>query len=458
MKRFLTIFVSIIAFTACSFDDKTGLWKDATKITLENGNSRSIENNNSNIRYENIFIREKTFYEEKETSNLYNFEIDTPVRLSNWHEQYAVSTNNISNFSYSGNKTLLFKSRKLNKFSFNKNNLKKNIVFYENNLISHDSKGTIFIYSLNQNKKIFEYNFYKKNFKNFDKEIYFIVNENVLYAADNLGYLYALNLDDSSIIWAKNYGIPFRSNLKFAKNQIFLANQDNVIYSINPNTGIKNWQFATSLTFLKSDFKNNFALDSINDLLFFLNASGELYSINYLTQKINWILNFKKRSLVGDTELFLGQPIVIKNNNLVISTDKSVLSYDTLTAEKKWDLTAEPIIKPIITLSHTYVLLKNNLLVCLDNLTGNVVWSKNIFKNTEEKKIKKKFESIIDFKIVNGEINIYSKNGYLLSFKQNDGSLNYLNRISKNGINSEIFFLNDDMFFLDSDNRVLLFN
>ena len=72
--------------------------------------------------------------------------------------------------------------------------------------------------------------------------------------------------------------------------------------------------------------------------------------------------------------------------------------------------------------------------------------------------VSKKFESIIDFKIVNGEINIYSKNGYLLSFKQNDGSLNYLNRISKNGINSEIFFLNDDMFFLDSDNRVLLFN
>ena len=59
--------------------------------------------------------------------------------------------------------------------------------------------------------------------KKFNKEINLIVNENFLYAADNLGYLYAINLNDNSIVWAKNYGIPFRSNLKFANNQIFLS-------------------------------------------------------------------------------------------------------------------------------------------------------------------------------------------------------------------------------------------
>ncbi|MDC6482017.1 PQQ-binding-like beta-propeller repeat protein, partial [Pelagibacteraceae bacterium] len=265
-------------------------------------------------------------------------------------------------------------------------------------------------------------------------------------------------LDDNSILWAKNYGIPFRSNLKFANNQIFMANQDNVIYSINATTGKKNWQFATSITFLKSDFMNNFALDLVNSNLFFLNTSGELYSINYQEQKINWVLNFKNPSLAGDTDIFLSHPLIIKNNNLIVTTEKAVLNYNTVNSLRNWKFSAEPIFKPIITLNNTYVVLNNNLLVCLDNINGKIIWSKNIFNSIKKKKIIKKFGSIADFKIVNSKINIYSKNGYLLSFDPINGSLNSLSRVHKNGINSKIIFLNDNMFFIDAKNKLLKFN
>ena len=457
MKRLLLIFVSII-FVSCSFDNKTGIWKDASNTPIDNQVTRSIERGKSNSRYEDIFIKNQTYNKEKKPLNILNVEIDEPFKGINWPEIYAVPTNNVSNFSYSGNKKLLSKTSKLSKFPSSRDGASRDIIFYKNNLISYDHKGTIFIYSLDLNKKIFEYNFYKKKFKKFDKEIHLIVNEDILYAADNLGYLYALNLNNKSIVWAKNYGIPFRSNLKFAKNQIFLANQDNVIYSINSNSGNKDWQFATNLTFLKNDFQNNFALDILRSNLLFLNTNGELYSINYLSQKINWVLNFKKSSKPGDTELFLSHPIVIKNDSIFISTEKKVTSYDLLKASRKWNLSAIPIIKPIITSNYTYAILKNNLLICIDNVNGNVVWSKNIFGNRLDNKIKKKFDSIIDFKMVNNIINIYSRSGYLLSFNPNDGNLKYQNRISKNGINSKIFFLNNNMFFLDSDNRLLKFN
>ena len=456
MKRLFLVFVTIV-FASCSFDNKTGIWKDASNTSLESQTTKSITENKSGTRYEDIFIKNQTFNEEKEINNSSNIELTVPVKITNWLEQYAIPTNNISNFSYNDNKVLLLKSRKLSKLSSNKDFSNKKIIFYKNNLISHDHKGTIFIYSLNSNRKIFEYNFYKKNFKNFNKVINLIINENVLYAADNLGYIYALNLDDNSIIWAKNYGIPFRSNLKFVNNQIFLANQDNVIYSVNSNTGEKNWQFATSLTFLKSSFENNFALDLINNNLFFLNTSGELYSINYLTQNINWIINFKNSSLVGDTELFLSHPIVIKNNNLIITTEKAILSYNALTSLRNWNLSAEPIFKPIITSNYTYIVLKNDLLICIENTNGNVVWSRNIFSNLEYK-IKKKFKLIVDFKIVNNEINIYYKNGNLLSFNYGDGKLNQMSRISKKGISSEIVFLDDNMLFIDKNNKLLKFN
>ena len=457
MKRLLLVFVAV-GFISCSFDNKTGIWKDASNTPVDNQTSKSITDNKLSTRYEDIFTKNKTFSEEKDIANLSNIEISNPVKISNWSEQYAISSNNISNFSYSNNKILLSKSRKLSKHASSINSLNRKIVFYKNNLISYDHKGTIFIYSLNLNKKIFEYNFYKKNFKNFNKVINLIINENVLYAADNLGYIYALNLDDNSIIWAKNYGIPFRSNLKFVNNQIFLANQDNVIYSVNSNTGEKNWQFATSLTFLKSNFENNFALDVINNNLFFLNTSGELYSVNYLTQNINWVINFKNSSLTGDSNIFFSQPIVVKDNNLIVITERAVLSYDTLTGKRNWSFSSKPIFKPIITLNYTYIVLKNNLLICLNNTDGTVIWSKNIYKNIVNKKILSNFKSIIDFKIVNSEINVYYKSGFFLSFNPRSGNLNSENRISKNGINSEIFFLNNNMLFVDNDNKLLKFN
>ena len=457
MKRLLLIFLAVIV-TSCSFDNKTGIWKDASKISKNNQSSKTISDNNLETRYENVFLKKKTFNEEKKPTNISEIRIDTPLKVENWPEQYAIPTNNISNFSYNGNKILLSKSPKLNNFSSNIDQSNRNIIFYKNNLISYDHKGTIFIYSLSLKKKIFKFNFYKKKFKKIEKKIYLILNKNILYVADNLGYLYALNLDDKSIIWAKNYGISFRSNLKFENNQIFLANQDNVVYSIDSKTGDENWQFATSLTFLKSDFENNIALDLINKNLFFFNTNGELYSINFQTQKINWVLNFKNSSLAGDTELFLSQPIVIKNNNLIITTEKAVLSFNSITSLRNWDLSAEPVVKPIITTNYTYIVLKNYFLICIDNTSGDVVWSKNILTNIENKKVKNFFKTIIDFKIANNEINIFSNKGYLLSFNPSTGALNYLSRISKNGISSKVFFLKNNMFFVDKKNKLLKFN
>ena len=449
----LTLFFCVLILTSCSLDNKTGLWKDASDISINNKVVNTIKKNESKERYENLSLTSEIFNKEVVSINKSNFKLSTPTKIENWLEQYGAKTNNISNFSYIGNKLLLSKSSKLGNLSSN-----KNLIFYENNLIISDQKGKIFIYSLGLKKKIFEYNFYKKKFKNFKKKIFLIINDNILYAADNLGYLYAINLEYKSLEWAKNYGIPFRSNLKFSKDSIFLANQDNVIYAVYKKNGEKNWQFATTPTFLKSDFKNNFAVDKINHNLFFLNTSGELYSINYLNQNINWVVNFKRRSMTGDMDLFLSFPIIIKKNNLIISTENSILSYDSINANKIWGFIIKPILKPVVTKNHTYAITANNLLICIDSITGKITWSKNIYNELSKMKIKKKIEKFNDLKIVNKKINLYSQNGYLLSFNSKTGNLASFNQISKKGISSEIFFIKNQMFLIDNKNRLISLN
>jgi outer membrane protein assembly factor BamB len=452
MKNFILIFI-ILMLPSCSFDNKTGIWQDASNFPVDNQDTTSIENSNLESRYEDVYAKQKIFNEEIILTNNIELKLEKPMQINNWLEKYGSSTNNISNFLYNGSKLLLSKSPKLKKTTSS-----ENVVFYENNLISHDRKGKIFVYSLNLKKKIFEYDFYRKNFKKIKKEIFLTIKENILYAADNLGYIYALDINNKSLIWAKNFGIPFRSNIKIIDDKIFVSNQDNVVYALDSKTGNKNWEFQTSLTFLKSDFKNNLAIDQLNNNLFILNTSGELYSINYNTQKINWFLNFKKSSLTGDTSLFLSNPIVLKNNNLIISTDKAILSYNSLTGENNWNFPSNASLKPILTNNYTFIFSKNNLLICLENITGKVLWSKNVTRNLRAIKLNNKIKHFHDFKMVNNELNFFSKNGYLLIFNKNNGKLQSYKKISKNGINSKIYFIKKNMLLIDNNNKLLKFN
>ena len=451
MKNLLLIFVALITIS-CSFDNKTGIWKDASSIPVDNQVVNTIEENQSERKYVDTSEQSTMFNDEVDASSGSILKLDNPVVIDNWNEQYGSITNNISSISHSGPKTLISRSSKLSKFSRN-----KNIVFYKNDLITFDHKGRIFIYSAILKKKVYIYNFYKKNFKDFSKYIYLKINENILYAADNLGYVYAIDLKNESLVWAKNFGIPFRSNIKVIDGQVLLANQDNKVYSLDAETGNKNWQFSTSETFLKNDFKNNIAIDKSSKSLLFLNTNGELFSINYINQKINWVLNFKKSSPSQDSTLFLSQPIALKSNNLIVSTEKATISYSTEDSSKNWSLGVEAALKPTITSNHTFVLSKNNLLICVENKTGNVLWSVNILKNFEPK-FKRKIGKFSDFKIVNNELNLFSKNGYLLSLNYNDGNLKYIKKISKKGINSEVVFLNNNMFLIDNKNKLLKFN
>ena len=50
-----------------------------------------------------------------------------------------------------------------------------------------------------------------------------IVEKNIIYVGDNLGYLYALDYKNQKLLWAKDYKVPFRSNLKILKNNLLIA-------------------------------------------------------------------------------------------------------------------------------------------------------------------------------------------------------------------------------------------
>ena len=447
MKKIIFFFIILIFSNNCSFDNKTGIWKEEDNII------KKVKKNNSNFK--TVFTKNKAI--QKEILNNGNIEVKVlkPLRNKNWLQQDLINNNNVPNLFYIDKKILISKSSKLSKFLDESpvyKILNNNILIKDNNVVFYDHKGSIFLYSLETKKKILNYNFYKKEYKKYNKEISLVIDNEIIYVADNIGYMYAIDVKKKQIVWAKNYGVPFRSNMKVIENQIVLANQDNIIYSINKFDGVINWQFATSPQFLKSNFISSIISDYSNNVILFLNTNGELYSFDYVKKNISWVLNFKSSLLTLETQLFSGVPLVSKDNNIITSDGTNLMNIEITSGGKIWDKPIAPKLMPIINNDNIFLVTKNDYLMCLKLSDGTIKWSRNIVNqltNTGIKKINSKSGPIKSSMLANNKILLFSDSGYLLGFDYKNGDLLEVSKILKKGLGSAPVFSDGKMYIFD---------
>ena len=207
----------------CSFDSKTGIWNNSGITKTDNK------------RFENF----KTLYTEEKPFNL---EItppkDTIINLSpikkndKWVDEFFSDANNSANYNFKNSNNLIFQSKKLSRYK-----IKNKILFDGNFLITSDIRGNLIVSSIDSNQDIYRFNFYKNRFKKINKILNIIIENNIAYVSDNIGYVYALDYRNKKLMWAKNYKIPFRSNLKIYDNKIILADQNNNLYVIDKLDG-----------------------------------------------------------------------------------------------------------------------------------------------------------------------------------------------------------------------------
>ena len=239
MKFFLISFV-LISLVSCSFDNKTGIWKDHNEKIIKES---KIEKNS-----EKIFKKKKFFDQEIENKN--KLIISNKIKNKNWLENNFKETNDVSHINYDNNKNLLFKSKKIGKSN---SSIAINVepLFFEESIFFSDLSGNIYNFSTISNKLIWKFNFYKKKFRNVPIKINLKIVPKNLIVSDNLGYFYNLNLDTGKLIWAKNQGVPLTSEIKSYEDKIFILNQDNKFYIFDIKNGKKILDFETFPVILK---------------------------------------------------------------------------------------------------------------------------------------------------------------------------------------------------------------
>ena len=439
MKLFFLFFI-IVFVKGCSFDTKSGIWQ------TENSNNKNDES---------LFKEFKTLSSENENFNKTivknnDFQFKLPKIKNNleWRDRYLKDSNNLFNFQYNNNNNLIFKGKKIS------GSLINDFLVDENeNIILGDLKGNIFLFSKIENKILHKFNFYQKKYKKLKKYLNLIIENNIVYVSDNIGYLYAYDYKANKVLWAKNYKIPFRSNLKITKEKLIAVNQNNMLFYFNKKTGEKIRSIPSEETIVKNEFINNLSLTFKN--LFFLNSYGSLYSINNNNMRINWFVNLNKSLDINPANLFTGKEIIHSSNKIIVTTNDNLYVINAVSGSTIFKKNFTSLVKPLVIKDYIFLISRNNLLISINLNNGEIIYSYNInqkiaeFLNTKKKKVE--FMKIL---MANNSILIFLKNSYVVKFDVN-GTIKEIFKLPIK-MNSNPKIINNSLIYLDKKNKIII--
>ena len=436
-------FISIILLliNACSFDNKSGIWTS----DIEEKKKRDILKD-----FKKISVSEDVFDKIISLENSKKIEISLPINNLQWNDIYFNDENNLKNFKADNLNQILFQSKKLSR------NKSSNYLIFENgNLIISDDKGNIIVYSVKEKKIISKYNFYRKEYKGIKKKLNLYVQNNIIYVSDSVGYLYAFNYENKQLIWAKNYKLPLKSNLKISGNKIICADVNNNLIFLDRENGELLKLIPTEGTTVTNEFVNNISKYKSN--IFFLNSYGTLYSINSETMDLKWFINLNPSLNLNQSNLFDGSEIINNGSKIVVSSNKKTFFIDVKTGSilKSYNFTSA--VKPIIHNNIGFFVTNNSLLVAINLDNYQILYSKDI--NLQVAKFlnaKKRNLNFKDVMLLNSEIFIFLENSFILNF-ENNGELKDVKKLPSKIYSSPIL-IDNSILYLNLRKKLIILN
>ena len=280
--KLLLIFFTLLLFSCSSDKDK--------KVDLE------------------IFKKQGEKINVFEANNVFDKEVDSKTILQlnqaqlnkKWTYEHYSSNNFYDHLVYEGKFQDIFK-KNIGDY-INKNNDSGSLLVFENFIFFSDEKGRIYKFDLNSQKTIWELKIYDSSYNDYPKNIALFLNGDVLYAADNLGFVYSVDTLTGKTVWQQNYGIPFSSHLNFHKGVLYVVNQNSRLYAFNPSDGQKIWSFESLSGLIKPSRSSNISI--FDNKLLFSNDVGDITAIDLDQQVIIWTKNILSQNNISNNLVF----------------------------------------------------------------------------------------------------------------------------------------------------------
>lgn len=444
--KYFILFISIFFLSNCSFDNKTGIWSGGEE---EKRRIIQLEEDQKNTQIIKVFSSSEVFLNEIAPQKI--IKLSTPQKNTNWEMSNLNLQNNMGNiFLPSVVNKLLKKKVGKNKFPISK--VTSSPLFYDKNIIFSDDTGSVF--SVYKSGKIkWKKNIYNKVYKKIYKNLSLFIYKNNIYIADNVGFIYSINLSNGKVNWVKNHGVPIKSSIKVYNDKIFLVNQDNRLLCISIDKGSLIWDIRSISAFIKSQNFLALAISKVGDI-FMLNSSGDLYKVNSQNGSVYWTTNVTS-AMVSSNDLFKSSEIVLENKNIYFSTKSSIFSFNENSGSLNWSAKFNSSNTPIIDGKNLFSISDNGYFVNFDKSNGKIIWSTNILNILKTRKQK---TSVTGFILGSGKIYATTLNGYLIVCSARNGKVESFKKIDNRGITSSPVVSNGTLYILTKKSKIIGLN
>jgi len=431
--KLLLIFFSLIIYS-CSSDKNKKVDLDIFKKQGENIN---------------VFDLNNVFDKEVDARSL--LQLNQPQLNKKWSCEHFSSNNFYDHLIYEGKFQDIFK-KSIGDY-VNKNNDSGSLLVFENFVFFSDEKGKIYKFDTISQKVIWELKIYESSYNDYPKNIALFLNGDVLYAADNLGFIYSIDVQVGKIVWQQNYGIPFSSHLNFNKGVLYVVNQNSRLYAFNPADGQKIWSFESLSGLIKPSRSSNISL--YDNKLLFSNDLGDITAIDLDQQVIIWTKNILSQNTISNNLVFKISNILIDKKDVYVSSNSGDLfNFNLETGEIKWSYKLSSIQNHISTEKYLFVLTENGFVVAFNKLNGTILWSLNLAKLSKDKKVSIEYYGLL---LASNNLYVTSSNGDIYKISANDGKY-----VTHKKINSDLsrapIIIDNKIFILNRSSELIILN
>jgi outer membrane protein assembly factor BamB len=341
-----------------------------------------------------------------------------------------------------------YKFSKIDNFDF----FDPTLVFYKNDLIFFDNKGSVVRFD-NNSKIIWKKNYYSKIEKKNLPILNLTIKDETLIITDNLSKYYALNLETGNLIWSKNHNSVFISEIKIDDDKFYVIDSNNVMNCFSVSDGKKIWEFKSEFELIKSQKKLSIVFDEQD--VYFNNSTGNLYSLNKDNGNLVWVTPTKDTDNFFESFLFKTSKILLDNDQLFFSNNQnSFFSLDKKSGFINWKNNINSETKPIVVENIIFTVSTEGLFFVIDKVSGNILRITNIFNQFK----KKKREKIRPIGIILDPNKAYISlnNGKIIVVNISNGKTESIFKIAKGKISPP--FINQDYMFIVKDNEIIKLN
>ena len=432
MNKVLLSVLILLILNNCSASKKVGFWDK------DNEDQKQIENTKT-------ILTKQVRLEEEFNPNLY-----VKISTGKFNQNSLNNQNDMGELAYEG------VLEKIGKYNFSKFNdfdfISPNPLFYNKNLIFYDNKGTIIFYDENQ-KILWENNFYNKSEKKIKPRLNFAIKNNTLIVTDDVAKYYAIDIDTGELLWTKKNIVSFNSNIKVKGNVFYVVDYKNILRSISIQDGSEIWNLKTEESLTKSNTKISIALDKKN--IYFNNSIGDITAVDIKSGQLVWQLPTQNNNISQNAFQLSNSELVINESTIFFSNNKNEFySIDTATGLINWKTEISSELKPVVIGKLVITISEKGYLYVVDKKSGNIIRINDLFKDYKDKK--RKQIKPTGFFIALNKIYLTNSDGKLIIVNSNEG--NILNVVKISGGKILQPFINENNLFLISNGSIIKFN